>query len=80
MGWRRPTTIACGRCRKTVAVGPIGRVPIYCSPSCRTAACAAKRGPKNPIEDRIARRVWQALVDCDLIPDRPLPPRREERA
>jgi hypothetical protein len=77
MSYQRPTTVACSRCRKVVSVGPIGRVPTFCSPSCRTAACEAKRGPKSSIEDRIARRIWQAMADANLVSaDRPLPPMR----
>ena len=42
MSYQRPTTITCARCRKVVSVGPMGRVPTYCSPSCRTVACQSK--------------------------------------
>jgi hypothetical protein len=36
--WRRPKTIRCRRCKKKVAVPPRGRVPEYCSASCRQRA------------------------------------------
>jgi hypothetical protein len=79
VAYERPVTGTCAHCKRTFQIGPVGRVPTYCSPSCRTAACEAKRGPKSPIEDRIARRIWQALADANLVPaDRPLPPRRAE--
>jgi hypothetical protein len=81
MGYQRPTTITCARCRKVVSVGPIGRVPTYCSPSCRTAACEARSSNRPSAEEKQRAVVWNVLQDAGIIPaDKPLPPRREDAA
>jgi hypothetical protein len=79
----RPTAIECGRCGKAVTVGPVGRVPIYCSPTCRVAASEERRGiqPRPMVDERMRATIWHTLQDAGVIPaDKPLPPRREDAA
>ena len=83
MAQARPATAVCARkrCGKTFTVNPFGPLPKFCRPACRTMHYAeTKRGNRVPFEDRVAARVWQALADADLIPDRPMPPRRGDAA
>jgi hypothetical protein len=81
MSYQRPTTITCARCRKVVSVGPMGRVPTYCSPSCRTVACQAKGADRPPAEEKQRALIWGILQDAGVIPaDKPLPMRKSEDA
>ena len=75
----RPHHIACARCHKTVHVAPVGRLPIYCTASCRTAACMARRGRDgSPSAEEKQRLVaWILLIDAGIVPPgRPVPPMR----
>ena len=81
MSYQRPAIIACARCRKVVNVGPIGRLPTYCSSSCRTAAFEARRGDRPSAAEKQRAVIWGVLQDAGIIPpDKPLPPRREDAA
>jgi len=80
MGYQRPT-ITCARCRKVVSVSAIGRVPTYCSPSCRTVACQARGGNRPSAEVRQRALIWGILQEAGVIPaDRPPPRRKSEDA
>ena len=68
MSYQRPATVACAYCRRVVSVGPIGRVRRYCSPTCRTAACEARRGGRPSSEDRQRALIWGILQDAGIIP------------
>ena len=66
MSYQRPTLGVCDHCKRRFAIGPIGRVPRFCRPACRTAACT-KRGPKLSLEDKVAARAWEMLVAAKLV-------------
>ena len=78
MAHARPTTATCAYCQRSFAVNPIGRVPRFCRPACRTMACdKAKRGDRPSAEDRQRLLMWGVLQDAGLIPhDKPLPARK----
>lgn len=77
MPLRRPTEAVCAHCGKPFTVNPVGRIARFCRPACRVMAFDKKHGrPKAPIEDRIAGRIWQAMVDAGLVTGE-LPPKRE---
>ena len=58
-GDRRPKTIACAHCGRKFKIEPFGRVPTYCSASCRSMAFAKNnRGVKVSLEDRQRLRTW----------------------
>ena len=84
MAYVRPIAATCDHCNRRFDIGPIGRVPRYCRPACRTAACNAKRtrpGNWPSAEDRTRRVMWSVLQDAGIIAsDRPLPPKREDVA
>lgn len=65
----RPRKIACRHCGQTFKVGPHGRLPVFCSPSCRSMHFVKKNrtGVKVPFEERVALRIWQALVDAKIV-------------
>lgn len=42
----RPRTVRCRRCAKPVKVGPLGRVPEFCSASCRQRVYEGRRGAR----------------------------------
>jgi hypothetical protein len=77
----RPTTIACARCGRTVAVAPMGRVPVFCCDSCRAMHFATnKRGIRVTPELRQRMRTWELLKDAGVIAlDAPLPPKRKPK-
>jgi hypothetical protein len=76
---RRPKTIACAHCGRKFKIEPFGRVPRYCSASCRSMAFAKnQRGVRLSSEDRQRMRTWELLKDAGFVPaDMPLPPRRK---
>ena len=82
MAHKRPATGTCAHCKRTLEIGPIGRVPKYCRPACRTAAYdQAKRGGRPSAEERQRRVIWGVLQDAGIIPtDKPLPMRKAEDA
>jgi hypothetical protein len=82
MAYLRPSAATCANCGKVFEVGPIGRVPRFCRPACRTAACdRAKRGGRPSSEDRQRALIWGLLQDAGVIPpDKPLPMRKVEDA
>jgi hypothetical protein len=82
MACERPSTATCANCGKVFEVGPIGRLPRFCRPTCRTAACdRAKRGGRPSAEDKQRALIWGVLQDAGVIPaDKPMPPRREDAA
>ena len=82
MADQRPAIVGCANCCNTFAVGPIGKVPRFCRPACRTMACAkAKRGGRPSAEDQQRQLIWGKLRDAGVIPaDKPLPMRKAEDA
>ena len=80
----RPKTVRCARCRQRFAIKPLGRIPEFCSRACKQAAfeklhrLRRKPGPSLPLAEQVALRVWQALIDAQVIaPGTPMPPPRE---
>jgi hypothetical protein len=74
------------RCGKKFAIKPVGRVRYYCSPACKQSVfdkvtrLTEPKVPRLPLEERAALRVWQMLIDANVVPaDTPPPPRREPR-
>lgn len=82
MAYQRPATVTCANCGKTFEVGPLGRVPRFCKPACRTATYdKAKRGDRPSVEERQRLLIWELLQDAGLIPsDKTLPMRKRENA
>ena len=76
---RRPKTIAFAHCARKFKIEPFGRVPTYCSASCRSMAFAKNnRGVRVSPEDRQRLSTWELLKDAGFVPaDMPLPPRRK---
>lgn len=79
----RPRTIRCVRCNRSIKLAKTGRLPRYCSKACKQAVfyrLHPKRKPnvpKVPMEDRVAQRVWQMLLDAKIVPaDKSLPSKR----
>lgn len=72
----RPRSISCENCSKRVKVGPMGRIPMYCSNNCKQAAFI--KSHRISADDRHRLLIWGVLQDAGLIPaDRPLPRRPE---
>jgi endogenous inhibitor of DNA gyrase (YacG/DUF329 family) len=73
----RPARVACAHCGKIFKVSPHGRLPVFCSPSCRSMSFVKKNrtSTKVPAGERQRRMLWQMLVDLKLVsPDTPMPP------
>jgi endogenous inhibitor of DNA gyrase (YacG/DUF329 family) len=79
MDYERPATATCANCGRTFKVGPIGRVPLFCRPACRTIHFDKnKRGTKVSAEDRQRLSMWELLQDAGVVPaDMPPPPKRK---
>jgi hypothetical protein len=79
----RPRTVKCARCNRSIKVAKTGRLPLYCSSACKQAAFyamnpkATKPKPKVPLEERVAARVYQMLVDANVVTPVEMPPRRK---
>ncbi len=77
----RPRTVKCARCNRGIKVAKTGRLPLYCSSACKQAAFYAMnvkpkpQQPKMSLEDRVAERVYQMLVDRNVISPVSMPPR-----
>jgi hypothetical protein len=79
--------LRCVQCDKRVKVKAAGPLPMYCSGACKQAAFQSKqpkpepkpKEPKVSLEERVAMRVYQMLLDTNVITrvDAPLPPKRE---
>ena len=80
MNYERPTTAACAHCKRPFKIGPHGRVPTFCKPSCRTMNFVAKNrtGIKRTPEDRQRLRTWQLLQDAGIVPAAMPPPLRRK--
>ena len=79
MDYERPRTATCAHCGRTFRVGPIGRVPLYCKPSCRVTAFDKRhRATKPSADERQRLMLWRMLIDLKVIAaDTPLPPKPE---
>ena len=84
----RPKFLHCAVCSKKFKVKPQGVVGMYCSPKCKAAAFQMKvkltrpeREPKQPkpsLEERVAQRVLQLLLDTNVITKADMPPTKPE--
>jgi hypothetical protein len=83
----RPRTVKCIRCKRSIKLKGTGRFPLYCSGACAQAAFRAMHPkpkvpvqPKLPLEERVAARVYQMLIDSNVITpvDQPVPPKQEQ--
>ena len=76
----RPRTIRCLKCKRSIRVKPAGRIPVFCSPSCRQMTFKKRsRMPKPPAptHDELAVRIWEMLTEFRLVTgDLPSPKRR----
>ena len=83
MDTARPTTGTCAHCGRTFTLNAKGRPAKFCRPGCRVMAFEkAHPRPKAtrvPFEDRVARRIWQAMADAGFVTGE-LPPKREDAA
>ena len=79
MRYARPASVACNYCGKVFGIGPIGRVPRFCKPSCRVAYCARGKHARLSAEEKQRRIAWNLLIDAGIVArDQPLPPMRKE--
>jgi hypothetical protein len=79
MDYQRPIRGVCAHCGHGFRVGPIGMLPKYCRPACRTLAYDKRRRETRPtVEQQHRALIWSVLKDAGLITaDTPMPPRRE---
>jgi hypothetical protein len=86
----RPRTVRCARCNRSIKVAKTGRLPIYCGNSCKQAVFNAlnpkppkPQQPKLSLEERVAMRVYQMLVDSNVVvpvnQPKPKPPSQQEQ-
>jgi hypothetical protein len=77
---QRPKTVRCLKCKRRVPVKPAGRIPVFCSPSCRQAIFRKRsRMPKPPApaRDELAIRMWEMLTEFGLVSGDLPPPKPE---
>ena len=60
---RRPDTVACAWCEADIAVRPAGRVPSWCSSSCRHRAWEQRRAAAS---GRAAVQLVERVVEVDV--------------
>ena len=85
---RRPGSVRCKACKQRIKLKPKGRVPIYCSATCRQHAYLTNkyRGPMELLQQDIAtvrfrdfirREIWEVLKQAKLVatPEPPPPPK-----
>ena len=69
----RPKTVHCLKCKRRIKVKPVGRIPTFCSASCRQMAfkklSRAKRLtlPPAPTRDELSIRMWEMLTEFNLV-------------
>jgi hypothetical protein len=73
----RPKFLHCAVCSKRFKVKPKGVVGMYCSGACKAAAFQMRvrlsrrepkpKEPKPSLEERIAERVVQLLIDRNVV-------------
>jgi DNA-directed RNA polymerase subunit RPC12/RpoP len=78
----RPRTVKCARCGERIAVKPQGRLPRYCSQSCRSMHFKSRERAAKPtlspmpLEEKRRAALWDALREFGLVSG-DLPPRRK---
>ena len=85
---KRPKSAKCASCRERFRVKAKGRVPTYCSQSCKQMGYLRRKllGPMPllllrkdiatvQVRDAIRREVWSIMQQAGLVlPQRPVPP------
>src|SRR6516165_6940910 len=84
---RRPKTARCQRCKTKIKIKGRGRVPKFCSPTCRQLAYEQRRWQRpTPVEllakdiatiqvrDFIRAEIWGMLQEAGLVASDRLPP------
>lgn len=80
----RPRVLRCARCGKRIKVSAIGRLPTYCSASCKQmhyakrARAMKKLPPVSTDTEYHRRQLWDALVEFGLAKGPMPPPKRRE--
>jgi hypothetical protein len=84
----RPRFVKCARCAKRIKVSPTGRLPVYCSVSCKSMAYAKRTRAKKPTlppptaDEHLRKVIWEVLRDVGLlVGDKPppnSPPQQED--
>jgi hypothetical protein len=83
---RRPRSVRCKGCKGIIKIKSKGRVPTYCSQTCRQNAYLKRRytGPTEllkqdiatvQVRDIIHREVWDYLVRLGFTPEGGRPPK-----
>lgn len=57
----RPSEVTCEWCQAAIVVGPVGRVPRWCSQTCNTRAYEARRRERHAAE--VGAELTLHLVD-----------------
>jgi hypothetical protein len=83
---KRPKTVRCLRCKTKIDVPPRGRLPDFCSPSCRQRAYEQRKYQRPTLVEALARdiatvqgrdmlraMIWDLLKQAGLV-DEPSPP------
>ena len=66
----RPKTVRCLKCKRSIKVKPVGRLPTFCSPSCRQMVfrkLSRMPKPPAPTRDELAVRIWEMLTEFGLV-------------
>jgi predicted nucleic acid-binding Zn ribbon protein len=95
LGRRRPKTARCSRCKTKIKINGRGRVPKFCSPTCRQLAYQQRKWQRPTavqmlaedidtvrIRNIIRAEVWTALQMAGVVPKNeppPLAPRKSQR-
>jgi hypothetical protein len=77
----RPKAVRCLKCKRSIRVKPVGRLPTFCSPSCRQMAFRRRSQmpkPPAPTRDELAVRIWEILTEFGLVTG-DLPPSASRR-
>ena len=77
----RPRVLRCARCGRRIKVAATGRLPVYCTASCKSMAYAKrtramKKLPPASTDDEHRRALWNALREFGLVIGE-MPPRRQ---
>jgi hypothetical protein len=91
---KRPKTLRCGWCKEKFKVAPHGRLPEFCSHSCRQRAYEKKRWQRPSAIEALAKdlatvkvhnyiraEIWALLKAAGVVsqPDPPPPPPKPRR-
>jgi hypothetical protein len=66
----RPKTVRCLKCKRRIKVKPMGRLPTFCSPSCRQTTFKRRHRPPRlpaPIDDQHRQVLWDTLCSWGVV-------------